>query len=154
MGKTNAERCREYYRKNRDKLLAQLRDQREVDREKLNERQRAQYAKHKEKRVEAAREYRRKNAEAIAAKAIKKYHENKDAISERRKGYRKKNYAKIYAAIQEWRKKNPERELLYHAKRLLNEATGIPIRDIPDELAEAKAAQIRLHRAAQGMETT
>jgi hypothetical protein len=153
MAKTNAERCREYYRAHRDKLLAQLREKREQDGDAVRARQRAKYAANKDKYAALAREYRRKNAAAIAARALAKYYANKEAINERRKGYRQKHYAKIYARIQRWRKENPEREFLYHAKRLLAEQTGLRFADIPDDLAEAKAEQIRLHRAAQGMET-
>src|SRR5574343_1665325 len=126
------------YRKHRDKRLAAKRASRSANIEAARVYQRAMYAKHREKNVEGARRYRLENADAVNARAKEKYHANRDAINERRKGYRAKHYAKIYASNQKWRKENPDREFLYHAKRLLAEQTGLRVRDIPNEIAEAK----------------
>lgn len=134
------------YAKHRDKRLAAVKAKREVNIEEARAYQRAQYAKHREQRVADAREYRRKNREAVNAKAAQNYEAKRETINERRKGYRQKHAAKIYARIQKWRQENPERELLYHAKRLLNEQTGVRIRDIPNDLAEAKVEQLKITR--------
>ena len=149
---TNAERCRAYYRKNREKLLEQKREFHSENQDLVNARQRAQYQKHKTKRVEAARQYRKKNAEEIARKAMKRYRANRDKIRARRKVYAKKNYKSIYAGIQNWRSKNPDRVKFYSAKQLLSDQSGIPFPDIPDELAEAKMIQLEISRTAQAIE--
>lgn len=137
---------RAQYRKHRDKRLAAKRTEWRDRHDELLERQRAQYAKHKEKRVAYAREYRIQKRDEVNARARERYYENRDEINERRKGYRARHYAKIYARIQKWRAENPEREFLYHAKRLLNEQTGIPFAEIPAELAEAKVEQLKITR--------
>lgn len=145
----NRKACREYYARNRKKLLAQLKEKRRVHGEAMRERARANYAKHREKRQEAARNYRRENAEAVNAKAKEKYWENRDEINARRyilnKSPRRKAVFQEY--IRKWREQNPDKEIRYHAKRLLSEATGVAIRLIPDELAEAKVGQIMVVRA-------
>jgi hypothetical protein len=104
-----------------------------------------------EKRVEDAREYRRKNRDEVNAKAVARYHANKEAVCERRRELDKRPgaRAKQYAYVRRWLKKNPDKALLMHAKRLLNEQTGIRIADIPDELAEVKVAQLNASRLAR-----
>lgn len=143
---TNAEHCRRYYAANREKLLAQKREHYEEHHDELIARGRANYAKHKEKRIEYAREYRRRNRERLNAEALERYQRNREARLEQRKGYRKANAAKIYARIQAWRKRNPDKEFLYHAKRVLAEATGMRVADIPDDIAQAKVEQLKITR--------
>jgi hypothetical protein len=142
----NKARQRAAYARHRAARLAAKKAAYDAAPDEARARIRADYAKHKDSRVAAARAYRQNNAEQISARAKDRYIANKAVINARRKGYRSKHYAAIYARIQRWRRDNPERELLYHAKRLLNEAVGIPIRDIPEDLAEAKVLQIKLHR--------
>lgn len=136
------------YAKHREKRLAAKKAEYQADIEKGRARVRADYAKHAEDRAERQRKYRAKNRDKTNAEARASWHRNKDkrANRERRKAYYLANYERIYAYIQKWRVANPERELLYHAKRLLNEATGIRIAEIPDDIADAKRQQIMLHR--------
>lgn len=141
------------YAKHKEKRLAAKREAYAADPEKMRARKVADYAKHREKRAEAKRQHRAENRAQTNAESLASYHRNRDKRRERKRTYYVENYDKIYAKIQEWRKRNPDRELLYHAKRLLTEATGIPTRSIPDELVEAKVAQILVHRAAQGIPT-
>lgn len=140
------------YQKHRDKRREAKRAEYAADPEKFRARNQDNYTKHAEKRAADARRYRAEHREKVNAEARASYHRNKAKNRARRKQYYIDNYDKIYTAIQRWRKRNPDRELLYHAKRLLNEATGIRIAEIPDELAEAKAMQIKLHRTAQAIE--
>lgn len=136
------------YQKHREKRLAEKKAERDADVEKARAYQRASYAKHREKRVADARRYRRKNSEAIAARAMTRYYANRDEVNARRKEQSKRpaRRAKHYAYIRKWLKRNPDRADLMHAKRLLNEQTGVPIRDIPKELAEAKVEQLKVAR--------
>lgn len=134
------------YRKHREKRLAEKVAEREADPEKARAYQRASYAKNRQKRVEDAREYRRKNSVAIAALAMAKYYRDRDIINERRKGYRSKHYDKIYARCRAWLKQNPDRADIVNAKRIINEQTGVPIRDIPTELAKVKVEQLKVSR--------
>lgn len=140
------ERQRAFYRKHREKRLLAKREEWARDHDKMIARGRAQYAKHAEARKEYAREYRQRNRERLAVEALARYARNRDARLAQRKVYRKEHYAKIYARIQEWRKRNPEREQVYHAKRVLAEQTGVRVRDIPEEVALAKLEQLKVGR--------
>jgi hypothetical protein len=146
--RTNAERCREQYAKHREKRLAAKREEYRADPEKMRARNRANYAKAKEIRVEKARQYRRDNREGVNAKAVDKYHRNADRINQRRAELRQRpeHREKAYARTRKWLEQHPESAERQHAKRLLNEQTGVPIRDIPDELAEAKVEQLKISR--------
>lgn len=139
-------RQREYYRKHREKRLAAKRAA--YDPEKQREKNRRYYAENREDLVEYARDYRKANPES-AEKQRAKYRANRDSIRERRKELywagperREKNYARV----KRWLKNNPDKALTQHCKRLIMEATGLRMRDIPDEIAEAKAEQIKILR--------
>lgn len=152
---TNAEHCARYYQRNREKLLEQKRQEWAENAEEMKERGRAQYAKHREKRVAHAREYRRKHKERLAEAARLRYHANRDEIRSRRAARRRADpdiRARELEKILAWKRENPDREFFYHAKRLLSEQTGLHFSDIPDELAEAKMAQLLIHRAAKAIE--
>lgn len=142
---------RAQYAKHREKRLAAKKAAYLEDIEKSRAYVRSDYAKHAESRAKKKAEYRSQNREKTNKQARESYHrrKQKDDFRARRKKYYLDNYEKIYKHIQQWREKNPERELLYHAKRLLNEAIGIKIADIPNDLAEAKALQIKLHRISK-----
>lgn len=153
----NAANLRESYRKHREKRLAAKREDYWSDPDKMRERNRQQYAANQEARVEYARAYRRENQEEVAAKARDRYRAGGEALKERRKELRQRPEArrKAYAAMREWAERNPDKALTQHAKRLISEATGMQIRDIPNDLAEAKVEYIKLVRwvrEAQGIE--
>lgn len=95
---THSEQCKEYYRKNRDKILAQKRDYQARNRMKIRERMRSyhaaryvrlrpqiplqtkQYAKsHPEIRAKIARNYKRNNPEKFAA-YLKACHSKRKAL--------------------------------------------------------------------------
>jgi hypothetical protein len=136
---------REQYRKHRAKRLAEAAEKYWANPEAGRERSRAMYAKHKEKRAEYAREYRRRKREEVNAKALEKYWANRDAIIERRKGYDIDIEARR-AYHNERRKGDPEEALRHDAKKLLYEQTGLRIRDMPDDLVQAKVEQLRITR--------
>lgn len=136
------------YWKHREKRLAEKKAEREADLEMARAYSRASYAKHREKRVEDARRYRRKNSMAIAARALAKYYRNRDAIRKRRRELDKRPEAreKQYLHMRRWLAQNPKKKQLMQAKIILNEQTGVPIRDIPKELAEVKVEQLKVSR--------
>ncbi len=142
------------YAKHAEKRRAEKKAEYAADPEKFRQRNKIRYEKNKEDNVFYAREYRKNNREVVNQKAKEAYHAKRDARIARRRIYYRENYAKIYASIQEWRKRNPEKELRYHAKRLINEQTGLPIRDIPDDITEAKIVQLLITRwvREQGLE--
>lgn len=151
MARSNSEACAADYAKHREKRLAAKRAKYQADREAHRERNRRQYAKHQQKRVEYAREYRRKNRERLAAEARKKYAANAAEINARRAIQRKEPEArqKQYAHMRDWLSRNPDKAQRMHAKRLINEQTGIPIRDIPNDVADAKVEQLKIGRWAR-----
>lgn len=110
--------------------------------------QRMMYAKHREKRVAAAREYRRRNREIVNAKAKERYEADRDAINARRKESRKvpENRTKQYIYQRDWLERNPDKAQRFYAKNLLAEQVGVPARDIPDDLADAKIEQLKISR--------
>ena len=147
----NPDYQKEQYAKHRAKRLAAKAAAYAAEPEKMRARNKESYAKFAEKRAAEQRAYRAANREKTNKEARESYHRNKAKRRKTKLAYYKKNYDKIYSYIQDWRKRNPERELLYHAKRLLNEAVVIRIAEIPQDLAIAKAEQIKVLRAAKAM---
>lgn len=148
----NPERQRELnrksYQKHREKRLAEKRAERDADPDKARAYHRAMYAKHREERIERARQYRQKRREEVNAKAVERYHANRDTIVARQRELRQRPEAKAkaVAAMAKWYQENPDRAIIHHAKRLLAEQVDCRIRDIPDDVAEAKAEQLKITR--------
>lgn len=145
------------YAKFREKRLAEKREDYWSDPEKLRARNRAQYAANREKRIEYARQYRERKREEILAKKAEYWLANRDLIKERRKGHNVNEEARK-AYVKEWLRRNPDKAILQAAKNLLSEQLGIAIREVPQDLAEAKAEHLKLVRwirdaVAQGIET-
>lgn len=148
MKRTNAEICRENYAKHREKRLAAKKAKRDSDPEAARAYQRMMYAKHREKRVAEARERRKANREELAFKARARYHAGGEALKARRRALAKtpERRAKQYEYVRRYFERHPEKKLLQDAKRAIWESVGIAIRDIPEELALAKAEQLRVVR--------
>lgn len=99
--------------------------------EKRRAEKRAAYAADPELWKERAKRYRKENPEKYRASKAR---------------YRAKNGAKENARIKKWLGENPDRADIMNAKRCLREQTGIAMRDIPEEMAAAKAAQLKISR--------
>ena len=111
-------------REPREVTLQKMRDRakrlREADREGHNERQRVRYIE---------------NRDAIRAQNAASYQRHR----EKRLAYQK--------ALAE---KDTVKHAIKTAKRVLAGQTGVRIRDIPDDLAEAKALQLAIRRYSRG----
>ncbi len=137
------------YKKHRSKRLAAKKAEYEANREKYREKNKKNYANNKQKNVEYARQYRADNREETNRKARESHYLNRERNNARTRKYQKDHYDKVYAATQAWRKRNPDRELFYHAKRLIAEQTGLKIADVADDVALAKCTELMVTRWAR-----
>lgn len=146
--RSNAEICREQYAKHREKRLAEKKAARDADLEKARAYQRAMYAKHREKRVAEARARRVLKREELAAKARERYYAGGEELKKRRRELSKAPHRRAAQLEHQrrWNKRNPDKALLFYAKNLLAEQTGIAARDIPDDIALAKIDQLKFGR--------
>lgn len=117
---TKAEYNRAYRVANRDKIRARMR--------------------------EYLKEYRLNNKERIAAIQRRSQEKHREKIRERTKAHRQNEEVLAQRRMyqQRWRTLNPERQALYDAKSIICGSTGLPRPQIPDDLAQAKAAQLLL----------
>lgn len=109
---------KEYYLKNREKLLAHYKAYREANKELIAERKKADFEKHREKRKEKQKEWRLKNAEKLKADKRAFFQKNKEKIYEARKASAWTGKAKEYSA--KYRERNKEK-LAQSAKRWVEE---------------------------------
>jgi hypothetical protein len=139
---------RQYYRKHREKRLAEKRAEYEADPEAARAYKRAQYAKHRDERLERARAYRRKKRDEVNAKAKERYYAGGEELKKRRRELSKRPEAreKQYAHQKRWNEQNPDKQQRHYAKNLLAEQVGLRARDIPDDLADAKVEQLKISR--------
>jgi hypothetical protein len=145
---------RAQYAKHREKRLAAKKAARDADVEASKAYQRAMYAKHAERRAADAREYRKRNRDDVNARAMERYYAKHDSISERRKQYRAKTKEADYAKIREWCERNPHRVQVYRAKIVIAEQVGCRVRDVTEEMAQAKIAQLSVSRAIRELKNT
>jgi hypothetical protein len=100
---------KEYYKKNREKILNQVKKYRLENRDKISDKYKKYYNKNRDKR----REYYLENRDKILNQAKKYYLENRDKIREDHRKWWKKNPEKRYSssieAILEWQQMFPER---------------------------------------------
>lgn len=108
---------------------------------------REQYAKHAEKR----------RAEKVAA-----YHADLDGSRQSQRNRYARNRERIREQqraayvpgssterVRKWERDNPERAAVHAAKRRLSARSGVAMRDIPDELAQAEAILADIRREGQ-----
>lgn len=77
----------------------------------------------------------------------KQYREsNQEKYREQKARYRTDNATKENDRIKKWNEENPDRADIQNAKRILHEQTGLAIRGIPADLADAKVAQLKISR--------
>jgi len=117
---------KEYYLKNKDKILEQQKKYKLKNKEKLIEYRREYYLKNKEKRNEYKKEYCLKNKEKISESKKKYYLENKDKILEQIKEYQLKNKEKISESKKKYEKNRRKTDIgfriLSNLRRRLNHA--------------------------------
>jgi hypothetical protein len=99
--------------------------------EKRRAEKRAQYRSNREEHIERVKLYREKNPEKVR---------------EQKRRYRTENADKEKARIKKWVEDNPDKAIVQNAKRILREQFDMPIRDIPADLAAAKAEQLKISR--------
>jgi hypothetical protein len=127
----HAENQRAYYEANREKVSERRRAYREANREKESERHRAYYEANREKESERYRSYREANREKRAEWKRAWYAANREkALEYARAGVRSCNDC-------------------YIARRL-----GLPVKQAPRDLIDAKRAQILIYRSINELLTT
>jgi hypothetical protein len=115
-----------------------------------------------ESKAEYHRAYREKNRELIrekqnaARKSEKRehilardraiYRRNVEVNRERAREYAAQHREEAKARRKAWPEKNPDRYTFHVARSTLAQSVGLRPRDIPDELAEAKAEQLKIAR--------
>jgi len=111
--KDNKEQIREYYEKNKQKLLEYQKEYREKNKEQIREKQKEYCEDNKEKIREKQKEYRENNREKKKEyyeknkEKRKEYLEkNKEKIRQKDKEYYEKNKQKIIERQREYREKN------------------------------------------------
>jgi hypothetical protein len=114
---------RRYARATPDKQRERLRKHREENKEYWRAMSRVQYAKHRERRLEEEREKRA----------------NMGLPEKQRRAER----------LREWRERNPEKAALAWARSIIAQGVGMPQSEVPQGLAEAKAMQLLVRRAAR-----
>jgi hypothetical protein len=161
MPKTREEQLayqRAQYAKHREKRLAAKKAT--YDPKKNKEKNDRYYAENREKLVQYARAYRAERKEELAAQAKARYYANHEEKKARRRELEKRPEARErqYGYIRRWAERNADKIARYEARRRLVEATGASAAEISDDLADAKAAQLKIarwvreQRAAQGIE--
>lgn len=105
---------------------------REKNREVINEKQNA--ARQGEKR------------EHILARDRDIYRRNAEANRQRAREYARQHREEAKARRKAWPEQNPERNFFHMARSNLAQSVGLKPRDIPDDLAEAKAEQLKIVR--------
>ena len=118
MSRMSAEYKRAYYAANRERICAQNEAWRQRNREQSNAAQRRRAASNRK----AVREWKREH-----------YAKNREALKAQRSA---------------WLAVNPDKAFLYYAKRKISHSCGVAFALVPDALAEAKAAQLKVVRAA------
>ena len=108
--------------------------------------QKEHYARNLEKRRAEKRAAYRADPELCKERAKRYRIEHPEKYREMKARYRAKNGEKENARVRKWLEENPERAEILNAKRCLRDQTGIAMRDIPEELASAKAAQLQIDR--------
>lgn len=127
-----------YYEKNKEKVKAKNREWqrawREANPETAKERERN---RKKDRSYEKTPEFRAKRATYVR----KRIAEN-PALRERHLELRRR-----------WGVRNPDKIMRSMARAILAKSVGVDTRDVPLDLAEAKAAQLKAWRAARAIET-
>lgn len=105
---------------------------------------------HREKARQYARDYRDGKRGTPREKVLEmqraSFKRNREANLARMREYRQRTYPERYAQIKRWLRENPDKADLYSAKVSLSHSLGIPIREIPIDLAEAKVAEWKIVR--------
>lgn len=108
--------------------------------------QKKHYARNLEKRRAEKRVAYEADPELWKERAKRYREENREKYRAMKARYRTAHGAKENARIKKWNETNPERADIQNSKRCLREQTGLAIRDIPTDLAAAKAEQLKISR--------
>lgn len=97
-------RVKGYYQKNKEKIIAKIKERNLKDKDKVSVRQKEYYLKNKEKILSKTKKYKLKNKEKVIEYILK----NKDKLKVKRKIFYLNNKEKILVKAKEYRLKNPE----------------------------------------------
>lgn len=141
------EYLRQYYLRNRERLLAKQNQYRKEHSEDIKERKRVYYEKNKtkiqqkrknissEKRavlLKKQRQYYNQHKQELTARRRERYAENKEIILQRNKKYRERNKARVTAQRRLWRIKNLDKVNEYNRirRRKIGDANQLTYRAI------------------------
>jgi hypothetical protein len=77
---------------------------------------------------------------------------NKQRIRAYAKDWHRREAWRHRQEVKDWRSRNRARHLLQQAKLLLSRSTGLHYRNVPEDLAEAKALQLEIARWVREVE--
>jgi 5-methylcytosine-specific restriction endonuclease McrA len=108
---------REWYYKNRERVLAQRKTYRENNKEKIKEYNRISREKRKEEAAAYSARYYQEHKERIKGRRKLRYQKNKAAVSEQGRIYREKNKEKVRLRRAKWKAANRVKCHQYWHKR-------------------------------------
>lgn len=150
-------RRRADYAANPEKVRAKVKKWQDENREHWLAKRREEWARNAERNKPRARAYYRKNREILLAKLREKNATRGAELWQRRKELwagRPEMKQRAYEQVKEYYARHPEMKRLHYARRLLAQQSGLPFADIPDDLAEAKLAQLEIMRLLKQSEKT
>jgi len=100
---------KEYYKKNREKILKRMIEYRKNNPGKIKEQRRQKYLRNRKKELNYNKEYRKNNPEKIRKKLNNYYSKNKDKLRNYQKVYKNKNYEKVREREKIYRNKNRDK---------------------------------------------
>ena len=112
------EQQRQYQRENREKCNEYQRDYREKNKDKVLNKRRQYQEENKQRIQEQKRQYRQKNKDKLREYEREYQRKNRDKINEYKRQYRQKNRDKILEQNREYREKNREKYNEYHREYL------------------------------------
>ena len=121
------ESVKSWVEQNEEKVIAY----RESNRQAKRAADREYYSENKGKRIKKTAEWSLKNRDYVLSKAA---------------DYRAKNKEEIKAYSLDYRKSNKEKFRIYGVKRRLAAVANVSIKEIPDDLLEAKLKLIEIHK--------
>jgi hypothetical protein len=144
----NAKR-RAIYAADPEKVRAEVKEWRAKNPDLVRAISKRNWEKQRDTHLARQRAYYRANREALLARLKTKNEGRGRELYERRRKLWEANpglRARAMARIEKWKREHPDEMSLYHAKRVLSMQTGLRFAGITDELAQAKLAQLEIHR--------
>lgn len=153
----NKNNKRDYYIKNRDKILQNKKDYYKKNKEKLKEKMRIYgtkwYKENKEKIQKLHREYYKNNKEKESQRYKKIYQRNKEEILEKSKEYYWKNRDEVCYRHRKYNKEHKEKLLQYKGRWQKHRRKTNPKYRLDENMGRAVWACLKNKKSGQGWES-